>query len=137
MADLSPDQIAAYQARVDADPRFQELLRAYHTNPRTTTGRGVGQSQGALDHYSDQLKQALGIPSDYEIQVGNGRAVVQKKSFLDRNAAWVIPAIVAGGGFGVAALAGAGGAAAGGGTLASTSTPATASADVTPMSRTR
>lgn len=107
MAEPTRAELATVEAQFNAAPSMQKLLADLHS------GKGVGGVMG----YMRAIAQSgvTNVPHDYQPAVENGRVVLKKKSFIQRNG-WFLPAVAVGAPIAAGAALGAfGGAAAAGG----------------------
>lgn len=144
-AELRDDQLAEIERQINANPEILRALQQNATRLRATSGRtagmyrdpvsgGVTRRAPAAGHeqlpFGDVLRHfGINIPDseDYSLAVDpeTGQLRLERHNFFQRNAEWIVPATIVGGGLAAGALTGGGAAAAGSGSTAAGTLPAT------------
>lgn len=95
---VTPENVAALQAQIDANPKLQqalaqwkELLAQGYRNPKTESQRH------AVEAAIQQELEAMGANDlhDYTLMPSSGK--LERSGFIARNPEWAVPAIFAGG----------------------------------------
>lgn len=120
MATISQPELDAITAKIQANPAIAQALVA--NQQKQTLGRsGANPTDPRFKQtQADVLKQyGIDLPADYYVGINKNdpsNVTVQQQSWFARNADWLVPLAVIGGGAGFAALTGGAGVAATGAT---------------------